>query len=343
MRAYKTVGPDLTVPWLPSSRHTHSNVEPSEKEQRNDAKRAQYSIGARVRLVGLVNATHCNGREGNIVGFVEDSGIVYVQLDEEGQGGKSKPMKLIAKFVEHRLGSDEIESTGEPCTSWPACISTPRVEASDDESKRLIELLGIARNHLETASSCLLGKASASSWAVEGCDVHNQTTSGGVRSSRGVDVRRRTFGKPSAEFQMCTLEIEGQKFENIDDVVCVITRSEEVVMTLKKRLEECVCVCAQNLCVCVCAQKDPLRIDVKEAEVELKKVGEILLAVMVAFQKDGRVEEAMEVSSGVLALSRRISVCSNTYRQKYEKQTCLKDSNPCVCVCVCAGTGPHGG
>ena len=62
---------------------------------------------------------------------------------------------------------------------------------------------------------------------------------------------------------------------------------------------------------------------------------EILLEVMVAFQKDGRVEEAMEVSSGVLVLSRRISVCSNTYRQKYEKQTCLTDSNPCLCLCVC--------
>ena len=338
MRAYKTVGPDITVPWLPSSRHTRSTVEPSEKEERNDVKKAstnaQYSIGARVRLVGLVNATHCNGREGNIVGFVEDSGIVYVQLDEEGEGGKSKPIKLTAKFVEHKLGSDEIESTVEPCTSWPACISTPPVEASDDQSKLLIESFRIASNTLHTASSCLLGKASASSWAVEGCDVHNPT-SGGIRKSRGVEERRRIFGKPSAEFQMCTLEIEGQKFENIDDVVCVITRSEAVVMTLKERLEECVCVCAQN--------SDPIRIDVKEAEVELKKVGEILLAVMVAFQKDGRVEEAMEVSSGVLALSRRISVCSNTHRQKYEKQTCLQDSNPCVCVCVCAGTCPHGG
>jgi len=44
-------------------------------------------------------------------------------------------------------------------------------------------------------------------------------------------------------------------------------------------------------------------------ENELKRAGAVLLEVADAFWQQGRMEEAMEVSSGVLALSRHIKVC----------------------------------
>jgi len=49
--------------------------------------------------------------------------------------------------------------------------------------------------------------------------------------------------------------------------------------------------------------------DVADVEGVLQSIGEELLDLASAFQQQGRVEEAMEVSSGVLALSRRVKVC----------------------------------
>ena len=103
MRCYKRVSPEVTVPWLASSGHLRP--EPPATENTREAYKGPYQMGARVRLVGLTNATHLNGREGQVTGFIEESGVVHVELDACG-GVKCPPMKLLAKFVEHHLETE---------------------------------------------------------------------------------------------------------------------------------------------------------------------------------------------------------------------------------------------
>lgn len=163
------------------------------------------------------------------------------------------------------------------------------------------EALETAIRTLKTASSCLLGKAFLSSWALEGCDTENATTNstgvGGERRWRSprafLDVRpRRTWCK-GAEFKVDSLELDGQQMQNVDAVVRVLLTHEQVLHRLLD------------------SPKDPVRSseDVEGVDRVLKTVGDVLLQLAGAFQSQGRVEEAMEVASGVLALHRRITVC----------------------------------
>lgn len=258
-----------------------------------------------MRLVGLTNATHLNGREGQVTGFIEESGIALVELDAGG-GVKCPPMKLLAKFVEHHLDTENTYPATEFMTPLPACVSVPRdtpeeLEVREQERQHRAEIgaqaLEEAIRTLKTASSCLLGKAFVSSWALEDCDDGNATLAStgeeGERRWRDVVRKRRTWCKPETEFTVDSFELDGQKLQNVDAVVSVLSTHEQVLQRLLD------------------GSKDPVRTseDVEVVDMALKLAGNVLLQLASAFQRQGRVEEAMEVASGVLALHRRIKVC----------------------------------
>ena len=315
MRAYARVGPDVTVPWLPSSRRLR--VEPPQAAA-PPAGQGPFGVGDRVRVAGLSNATFLNGREGCVTQAEPERGLVFVQLDAPADVPAAPPMRLAARFVEHSSGASPVEDAAS-ARDLPACVAAATegspAEALEQKKQRCaqagVEGLQAAIRALQTASSCLLGKAFASPWAVQGCDAGNATT-----SSRGVDAEtsrscsassrafaevrlRRTWCKPNVELELANVELEGKSIGNVDELVAELTKYEQA---LQRRLGEGPGSAESQ------APRGSSE-GVGAPEDELKRAGSVLLKVAVAFQDCNRYEEAMEVASGVLSLSRRIQGC----------------------------------
>lgn len=301
MRAYRTIGPDHTVPWLPSSHHSRVLLACAPEACANVSAdytgphTVPYTVGTQVRIVGLENATHLNGRVGWVTQFDEERGIVHVAFHSRDvcHSSQGPPLKLIARFVEHSVASEYTDASAEQHTSLPACVSASANPLDDEQEERRSrgaeianEALSIAINTLQISSACLLCKPFASVWAAAGCNIDSATGT----TSPGLEPRqRRTWCKPAMEFQ--AVEIGGQAFQNVDGIVEMLMQHEDGLKTrfLLPDLSRAA--------------------DVADVEGVLQSIGEVLLDLASAFQQQVRVEEAMEVSSGVLALSRCVKVC----------------------------------
>jgi tetratricopeptide (TPR) repeat protein len=286
------------VPWLPSSR---ASAPEWDIRCAAYATQGQFGVGDRVRVARLTNATFLNGREGRVAHTDPESGLVFVQLDAEAGGQPDPPMRLLARFVE-KCTSSVVEA---PAHDLPACVSTATAgnpadpEALEWERQRSaqvgVESLQAGIRTLQTASSCLLGKAFASPWAVEGCDAGNATTSGGgvdVDTSRSWSKSSRVFAEVRPRRTWCKPNVD-LAFD-VDEVVLLLAQHEHALHKILGEASQKHQGSSQGM---------------RAVEDELKGTGSTLLEVAAAFQDRCRVEEAMEIASGVLSLSRRIKGC----------------------------------
>ena len=135
MRAYRTVGPDRTVPWLPSSHHSRVLLACAPEACANVSAdytgphTGPYTVGTQVRIAGLENVTHLNGRVGWVTQFDEERGIVHVAFHSRDacHSSQGPPLKLLARFVEHSVASEYADASAEQHTSLPACVSASRL------------------------------------------------------------------------------------------------------------------------------------------------------------------------------------------------------------------------
>jgi len=284
----------VAVPLLPSSWRSCPIREPDPVAAPSAA--AAHEVGARVRIMGLSNATQLNGSRGVVTRVSGEGGVVYVQLDAqtENDDRTSPPLKLLAKFVEPgACASDADEDVvGAVSRGLPACVlHEPGLAGEDDaaaerRTQMHMEALHAAQHALQTASDCVLGKPFASSWALDGCDASNVGTwsTGTSSSGRGQTFQqenlRRTWCKTDMDIEM-DIENNGAKIQGVDEAVRVLAEHGQVLQVLKD---------------------SPNRV-----EDALAGAARALLAVAGALQRAGRLEEALEVASGVLPIARRIS------------------------------------
>lgn len=295
MRAYCRVDPQVSIALLPSSGHMPA------REARESLSacvgRRTLELGARVALVGLSNATHLNGRGGVVTHTIDESDVVYVQLDApEGTRGSSPPMKFHARFVKSVDAGEPPAADGGDGHSLPASVSLEPEHPVQRAHQMRVEAVHAARQSVQTACSCLLGKQFASSWAVDGCNAGNTgspafASTKSLSSSRALheEAPRRTWCKPTSDL-VIDIECSGTWIQSVDGAVGVLEKH-------KQTLQE---MCTEE------SMEAASSSSVTQIDHELAQAGWAILAVAGAFQDGGRFEEACELAAGVLSLARRI-------------------------------------
>lgn len=303
MRAYSQIGPDVSVPLLPSSGHRPARE--SQGWLSAGAIQRTYEVGARVTLVHLSNATQLNGCSGVVTHTIDESQVVYVQLDAaQGENMINTPVKFHAKFLKL---AEAHEHAGDACHSLPPCVSVDPeslADKADPKANRMwrvhqmrVEAMHAARECLQTASRCLLGKPFASAWAIDGCNAGN-TGSPAFCSSRSLsggrtfreEAQRRTWCKPTGDLEI-DIECSGIRVRSVDGAINLLNNHEQV---LQRKCEE------QPMDVLSSSS------DTCEIDDELLQAGQDLVSLSVSFQNGGRYEEACELASGALSIARRV-------------------------------------
>lgn len=177
MQAYTTIGGDATVPWLPSShrllpRSCQATADVHSAAQRGSSScTPEYQAGDKVRVTGLPNATHLNGRVATVTSIQSANGTLCVEF--EGMPGCV--MKLLARFAA-RIPEDASRSftnQAEDCgNELPVCVTDvpehDEATVAARERKRRGDTLNGALQAVCGTLCCLQGRAFSSPWAIHG-------------------------------------------------------------------------------------------------------------------------------------------------------------------------------